>query len=167
MRYAVYHLPQGELGDWGSAWLGWDARESHADSASAGDHGAEIRAAADLGRPATGGATGSGARNGAALPRPQSVLTATPRRYGFHATMKTPMHLAEGQSIDALREALRELAGGHKVFGMEMALNWDWGFLALRPTAQPAALMALGMQGMFELLERWIVPRGLRLRTRA
>jgi len=33
--------------------------------------------------------------------------------------------------------------------------------------AVPAALMALGMQGLFELLERWIVPRGLRLRTRA
>ncbi|MGN6507415.1 MAG: ABC transporter permease/substrate-binding protein [Tepidisphaeraceae bacterium] len=32
--------------------------------------------------------------------------------------------------------------------------------------AVPAALMALGMQGLFELLERWIVPRGLRLRTR-
>ena len=25
-RYAVYHLPEGPLGDFGGAWLGWDAR---------------------------------------------------------------------------------------------------------------------------------------------
>lgn len=29
-RYAVYHLPQGTLGEFGSSWLGWDARQGRA-----------------------------------------------------------------------------------------------------------------------------------------
>jgi osmoprotectant transport system permease protein len=31
--------------------------------------------------------------------------------------------------------------------------------------AVPAALMALGVQGLFDLAERALVPKGLRLRT--
>lgn len=128
MRYAVYHLPEGELGHWGSAWLGWDLRGNRADAA-----GTQMEAPA----------AAAVRRNGSALPRPHSELTATPRRYGFHATMKAPMHLAEGQSLDGLRTRLREVVAGQTAFGMEMALNWDWGFLALRPLVQPPALMAL------------------------
>jgi osmoprotectant transport system permease protein len=29
--------------------------------------------------------------------------------------------------------------------------------------AVPAALLALGIEGLFELAERWLVPKGLRL----
>jgi osmoprotectant transport system permease protein len=31
--------------------------------------------------------------------------------------------------------------------------------------AIPAALLALAVQGLFDLLERWIVPKGLRIRS--
>jgi osmoprotectant transport system permease protein len=31
--------------------------------------------------------------------------------------------------------------------------------------AVPAALLALAMQGLFELLDRFAIPKGLRLRT--
>lgn len=128
MRYAVYHLPQGDLGHWGSAWLGWDARKRH-DATAASD--AQPKGEAPP------------RRNGAALPRTQGELTATPRRYGFHATMKAPMHLAEGRSLVELRARLGEIAATNTGFAMEMALNWDWGFLALRPLVQPPELMAL------------------------
>lgn len=29
-RYAIYHCPDGELGDWGAQWLGWDVRRGEA-----------------------------------------------------------------------------------------------------------------------------------------
>ena len=35
-------------------------------------------------------------------------LTATPRRYGFHATLKAPFHLASGCTLDELIVALDE-----------------------------------------------------------
>lgn len=115
MRYAIYHLPQGELGAWGSRWLGWDLRQ-----------GVAVESPEPAG-----------------LPHPRATLTAPPRRYGFHATMKAPMHLAEGTNPKDVQEALRDLAKNHAPFAMPMALQWDWGFVALRPIQQPAALMAL------------------------
>lgn len=37
-------------------------------------------------------------------------LTADPRKYGFHATLKAPITLAPGKTEDALAEAMREFA---------------------------------------------------------
>lgn len=39
-------------------------------------------------------------------------LTEEPRRYGFHATLKAPFHLAAGATEDALLEAVSQLAAG-------------------------------------------------------
>jgi ABC-type proline/glycine betaine transport system permease subunit len=41
-----------------------------------------------------------------------------------------------------------------------MRLN-DWGLILLG--AIPAGLMALGVQGFFSIVERFVVPKGLRV----
>jgi hypothetical protein len=82
-RYAVYFAPAVESLLWqtGSAWLGRDARSE------------------------------------AYVPQPQiegisaerlQALTASPRRYGLHATLKPPFHLNDGVTVDMLRDALRD-----------------------------------------------------------
>lgn len=82
-RYAVYYAPQyTPLAQFGADWLGWDA--IHGMSA---DH-------PDI----------------AGLPRPVAEITAAPRKYGFHATIKPPMRLAEGSSYDRVAQDLEALA---------------------------------------------------------
>lgn len=112
-RYAIYHLPEGALGDLGSAWLGWDARAGQVPA-----------------RPSR-------------LPEGASALTSTPMRYGFHATLKAPFRLAEGISAaDLAREAGR-ICTNLAPFEMQLDLRCDWGFVMLRPQAQPPELLAL------------------------
>lgn len=114
-RYAAYHLPAGDLGDFGAAWLGWDVRQ------------------------------------GVLLPHPQfsdlpgsaDDLTAVPRRYGFHATMKAPFRLTEGASVDDLSRELAQIARKAVPFAMPLDLAHAWGFLFLRPTDPPPQLAAL------------------------
>lgn len=112
-RYAIYHLPDGALGQWGAEWLGWDARRGRA-----------------LPHPDIAGLD-------------LATLTGAPRRYGFHATIKAPFRLVEGASPDDLAVALQLLAGRHAPFHMAMQLSQDWGFLALRPVTPPPTLAAL------------------------
>lgn len=71
-------------------------------------------------------------------------LTAEPRRYGWHATLKAPFRLAEGQDLDQLRAALRTLCAGRAPFelGPLQTRRMD-GFLALRPAQDPPALATL------------------------
>lgn len=67
--------------------------------------------------------------------------SASARRYGFHATIKSPMQLADGASEAELAAALRAFAGRHgpvPVGAMKLA-RID-GFLALVPAEQPQAL---------------------------
>lgn len=48
------------------------------------------------------------------VPQPElpglAEVTAAPRKYGFHGTLKAPFWLAEGQSLSALSQALDQLA---------------------------------------------------------
>jgi putative phosphonate metabolism protein len=63
------------------------------------------------------------------------------RRYGFHATIKPPMQLADGKSAAELASALRAFAalrGPVRIGPLQLA-RID-GFLALIPAAQPQAL---------------------------
>lgn len=112
-RYAVYHLPGGALGDFGAAWLGWDARHA-------------MRSLPPEGVPAEA-----------------EALTEVPRRYGFHATLKAPFRLADGQRPDELALALRLVCDHLAPFTLALEPRIDWGFLALRPSHQPPALLAL------------------------
>ncbi len=81
-RYAIYLAPGGALGEWAGCWLGWDAAAW------------ATRPHPDL----------------PGLPRPAAELTATPRRYGFHATIKPPFALAAGARAGDLHWAMQALA---------------------------------------------------------
>lgn len=114
-RFALYHLPDGALGDFGAAWLGWDARAGVA-----------------LPRPALPG-----------LPDEAETLTAQPMRYGFHATLKAPFRLAEGHRPEDLARRARLVCDHLAPFSLRLELSMLHGFVALRPVAQPPRLLAL------------------------
>ncbi|MFO1024089.1 MAG: DUF1045 domain-containing protein [Acetobacteraceae bacterium] len=70
--------------------------------------------------------------------------TAEPRRYGFHATLKPPMRLAEGRSWQDLMRAVRGLAACIAPFDLPSLSVQDLhGFLALRETSPCPPLQAL------------------------
>lgn len=81
MRYAIYFTPPADdpLLTVASNWLGRNAFSDEAIKVP------EIRAVG---------------------PEEISYVTAAPRRYGFHATLKAPFHLADGQSEPELLKAL-------------------------------------------------------------
>ncbi len=61
-------------------------------------------------------------------------ITMTPRKYGFHATLKPPFRLAEGQDVKALEAAVSDLAAGlAPAICNELELTTLGGFLALTP----------------------------------
>jgi len=116
-RYAIYYAPEpGPLATFAAAWLGWDP-----------ERGAEVA------HPAV-----------AALPRPVAELTETPRKYGFHGTIKPPFRLAEGQSIEALHAAAGALCARLAPVTLEgLELSRLGSFLALTPKGDAGALAAL------------------------
>jgi putative phosphonate metabolism protein len=105
----------------------------HADDALAAD------SAAWLGRnPATG----------ARVPQPDiadiAEITAEPRLYGFHATLKPPMRLAEGRTWRDFLAAATACADRIAPFDLPPLSVQDlFGFLALRETTPSAPLQAV------------------------
>lgn len=82
-RYAIYYLPPDPLARFGAAWLGWDVEVGQAAPHPVlGDIPADDIAQA----------------------------TATPRKYGFHGTLKPPFRLAPGTDAAQLIEAAETLA---------------------------------------------------------
>jgi hypothetical protein len=87
---------------------------------------------------------------GARVPRTIALdgaedITATPRRYGFHATLKAPFRLAEGYSRDALAAALADLAEATPPLrGARLHMDRLGPFLALVPASDHAPFSALG-----------------------
>lgn len=72
-----------------------------------------------------------------------AAVTADARGYGFHATLKAPMRLAEGVSWDAFVAEVERLAAGVRPFALPALSVQDiGGFLALRETAPSHALQA-------------------------
>lgn len=116
-RHAIYFAPPrgSALAAFGAGWLGWDA-----------ERGARCEGAAVRG-----------------LPRPREELVETPRRYGFHATLKAPFRLAEGRTVDELDAAISGIAAGQAGFALRLALAAPGGFLALVPEEVPEALRVL------------------------
>jgi putative phosphonate metabolism protein len=117
-RYAIYYAPApgSALHDAASAWLGRDAA------------------------------------TGAALERPPEpgladldldALTADPRHYGFHATLKAPFELADGQAEADLMEALAVFAAGRPAFTADIAPQGLSAFIAFRLTAPSPSMQAL------------------------
>ncbi|WP_353472673.1 DUF1045 domain-containing protein [Salipiger sp. H15] len=114
-RYAIYYAPQpGPLADFAAAWLGWD--------------------------PARGISVPHPALPG--LPRPVSEITESPRKYGFHGTLKPPMRLAGGR--EALQGDLQALAARLAPVTLPgLALSRIGSFLALTIDGDAAPLARL------------------------
>ena len=130
-RYAIFWTPQAGSGlaRFGAAWLGWDA---------------------EAGRCV--------ARPDAPLPRSLAEITRTPRRYGFHATLKPPFRLAAGTGAAALDRALAALAARTPpISAPGLAPSTRLGFLALMPAGPAPALDALAAACM-RGLERYCAP---------
>lgn len=86
--------------------------------------------------------------SGAPVPQPDIAnieeVTAEPRLYGFHATLKPPMRLAEGRQWFDVIELAKELADSTAPFALpRLAVSDVFGFLALRETLPCPPLQAL------------------------
>ena len=92
-----------------------------------------------LGRdPVTGAALAQPAMDGIA------EITAEPRSYGFHATLKPPMRLADGTNWGGFVAAVRAMGADIAPFALPALAVADLhGFLALRETEACAPLQAL------------------------
>lgn len=87
-------------------------------------------------------------RNNAPASQPDlpdiAAITAEPRLYGCHATLKPPMRLVQGRQWLDVVEAATELADRIAPFALPALVVSDvFGFLALREIAQCPALQAL------------------------
>lgn len=85
---------------------------------------------------------------GAAPPQPAipgiAALTAEPRRYGFHLTLKPPMTLRDGITWDETVQVTRAIAAGIPAFELPpLTVANLHGFLALRETVPCPTLQAL------------------------
>ncbi len=112
-RHAIYFAPApGPLARFGAEWLGWDAE------------------------------TGKAAGPPAGLPPPlaarREAVTAEPRRYGFHATLKAPFRLAEGATVAGLDEAAAMLARRARAFALPLRVAAIGRFVALVPDGNAA-----------------------------
>jgi putative phosphonate metabolism protein len=118
-RYALYFVPasSSQLYRYGSSVLGYDSYTGNA--------------------VAFPDEFGAGAVN-------WNELTATPRRYGFHATLKAPFRLAPSCTEQQLINALHSFAGlGHAVRSFTPTLRELEDFIAIVPAKAEAALAAL------------------------
>lgn len=124
-RYAVYYAPEpGALADFAASWLGWDPV-----------------ARCEVQHPDLG-----------LLPQQVNDITSTPRKYGFHGTIKPPFRLADGTSPDALKADLEALCARLAPVTMEgLSLKSLGRFLALVPDGAPAPLAALAAQCVMSL----------------
>ncbi len=119
VRYAIYFAPAEGTALWqaGCHWLGRDPRSG-----------------TELPQPEVDG-----------WPAERIVqITASPRMYGFHATLKPPFQLAEGYTFAQLVSAIQELAGRVQAFTVpQLSVKSLDGFLALQAARDNANLSAL------------------------
>ena len=115
-RYAIYYaaLPDSPLERFGTTWLG----RHH-------------RTGATLEQPAVPGIE----------PERLRELTASPRRYGFHGTLKAPFRLAAEWTAEDLHAAASAFAATRTAFTLPPLVIADLkGFLAFVPAEPTAAL---------------------------
>lgn len=121
-RYAVYYTPEGSLAEVGAAWLGWDLAK------------------------------------GARVPHPDipgldaAALTAKPRRYGLHGTIKPPFFLQKGTTEEELHDQLTQLCGQLPpvtLDGLELAKMP--GFVAVKPIGSSITLAKMASQVVTQL----------------
>ncbi|WGV14818.1 DUF1045 domain-containing protein [Fuscovulum ytuae] len=117
-RYAVYYAPpEGDFASRAAGWLGWDA----------------VRGEMVSGPKPEG------------LPDGLGDITADPRKYGFHGTIRAPFRPADGLDRRAVEEAVAALAARLAPVTCDgLVLENLQGFLALTPAGCEAALLELG-----------------------
>lgn len=77
-------------------------------------------------------------------PAVQTALTADPRRYGWHATLKAPFRLSLQSNLWALRDAVAAVCRDHRPIALgDLQVTRLGPFLALQPEHAPPALGAL------------------------
>jgi putative phosphonate metabolism protein len=122
---------------------------------------------------------GRDAASGAVVPQPEvpgvppeafRALTETPRRYGFHATIKAPFALRPGATRDGLAAALERFCAPRAAFPMprfEVARIDD--FLALAPAARESRINDLAADCVrdFEPFRAPLEPAELERRRRS
>ncbi len=118
-RYAIYFVPAADsaLWDFGRTCIGYDSYT-----------GADV------------------AFHGHAFYQHENIRawTADPRRYGFHATLKSPFALAPGTTVGELDEAAEKFASGQGAVVVEaLKVAAIGGFLALVPAGPSRDLDAL------------------------
>jgi len=85
-------------------------------------------------------------------------VTADPRGYGFHATLKPPMRLVDGHGWSGFVAAVRDLACRVAPFDLpSLSVRNLHGFLALRESEPSASLQALA-DVCVEALDRFRAP---------
>lgn len=133
-RFAVYYAPPegSALAAFGASWLGWDAA-----------------AARETEPPEVSG-----------LPKPAGEITARPRKYGFHGTLKPPIVLADGTDRAGFEAAIDALAARTAPFEMpELAVRALGTFVAVVPTGNADRLRDLATACVTEL-DRFRAPPG-------
>ncbi|MFZ6773776.1 DUF1045 domain-containing protein [Undibacterium sp. SXout7W] len=119
-RYALYFSPETTSRWWqaGNQWLGRDPSSS---------------VVQDLIQPTISGVT---AEN-------QRILTASARRYGFHATLKAPFRLRDGEDFAALDQVLSTFCQQQTAQIVQLpTVQWMGDFLALRPESDSHDMMS-------------------------
>lgn len=115
-RYGLYVVPSGALFAAGSSWLGWDSE-----------------AGAAVAHPVVEG-----------LPETVADLTATPRKYGLHGTMKPPFVLADGTDFIGLDAAAKAFCATRApVVIPSLEVRRLGGFVAIIPSEPSTALADL------------------------
>jgi len=115
-RYGIYVVPEGAFYAAGAVWLGWDSV-----------------AGIPVSHPDVSD-----------LPDTAEVMTATPRKYGFHGTIKPPFFLAEGTDVDTLHEAAAAFCASRAPLTIrQLEVRRLGGFIAVVPSEPNAALADL------------------------
>ena len=132
VRFGVYYAPPAgsDLARFGAAWLGWDA-ENECAVAHPEIDGVDVAA-----------------------------VTSTPRKYGFHGTLKPPFRLAPGTGAADLSQALEAFSGNVASFEAPALSLQEMGkFIALVPGGPSAELAALAGRCVADL-DRFRAPPG-------
>lgn len=118
-----------------------------------------------VGRDAATGETIEGYAPEGYTPEAWREIAAEARRYGFHATLKAPLRLAEGRSLEDFEQAIASLAADCDPFDLgPLSVSvlkpggGDVGFVALTPRARSARLTALEARALRELDEFRLAP---------
>lgn len=140
-RYAIYYAPEpgSPLAQFGRTWLGYD-----------GETGAAVADRQDYGLG----------------PEFVARITATPRRYGLHGTLRAPFRLAPGVQTHELVDALMAFAATRPAVSVgEVGLSRLGRFLALTPLGRTQDIDRLHTQCVFAF-ERFRAPLSARERER-